>query len=295
MVLEALAAVGLATSIVQFTGFTTKLISKGNQYYKSADGVLTENRKLEAIANKFATLSQNLAKSSEIFSPAKQASYEENALQDVARECETVALEFVEALNRLKVDGAHRKWKSFRQALKTIWQKEDIQVMLHRLQLAREEMVVHLLVVISHLFSTQQHSNSNSILENDKHMERNILNEIQQLNLRVGDQVTGLSEELRRVSDQYNQLDKPSHAKVLLQSLRLTEEERLMKVEEDLKQFKERRCCWEQRRQIVDKWQTENPKKVILQDLSEEVFRAMEEEKARTIQDKMLHSLYFHN
>lgn len=148
MVLEAVAAVGLATSVVQFVDFTIKLVSKGNQYYKSADGVLTENRELEAIANKFSTLSQNLAKSSEIFPPAKQASDEENALRNVARECETVALEFVEVLNQLRVDGAHRKWKSFRQALKTIWQKEDIQDMLHRLQLAREEMVVHLLVVI---------------------------------------------------------------------------------------------------------------------------------------------------
>ena len=124
-------------------------------------------------------------------------------------------------------------------------------------------------------------------------MERNILNEIQQLNLRVGDQITGLSEELRRVSDHYNQLDKPSHAKPLLQPLRLTKEQKLLRAEEDLKQSKEHRRRWEQRRQVVDKWQTENPERVILQDLSEEVFRAMEEEKARTIQDKMLHSLYF--
>ena len=147
MVLEALAAVGFASSIVQFTDYTTKLISKGNQLYKSADGALNENRELEAIADKFSVLSRDLAKSSEIFPPTKQLSNEESALQNVAKDCETVALEFVAVLNHLKVDGTHRRWKSFRQALKTTWHKEDIEDMLHRLQLAREEMIVHLLVV----------------------------------------------------------------------------------------------------------------------------------------------------
>ena len=50
-IMEALAAVGLASSIVQFVDFATKIISKGYQYQKSVDGVLDENVELQAIAD----------------------------------------------------------------------------------------------------------------------------------------------------------------------------------------------------------------------------------------------------
>ena len=124
-------------------------------------------------------------------------------------------------------------------------------------------------------------------------MEQKILRAIQQSNIRVGDQVTGLSEKLRKVSDQYNQPDKPSPAEALSQSFRLNEEERRTKAKEDLKQSKERRRRWDkQRRQIVSHWRNENSDDV-LQLLSERVSRATEEEKDRTIQHKILHSLYF--
>ena len=53
MALEALAVVSLATSVVQFVDSAVKLISKGNQYYKKADGDLEENTQLRAIVDKF--------------------------------------------------------------------------------------------------------------------------------------------------------------------------------------------------------------------------------------------------
>ncbi len=49
--MEALAAVGLASSIVQFVDFATNIISKGYHYQKSVDGVLDENVELQAIAD----------------------------------------------------------------------------------------------------------------------------------------------------------------------------------------------------------------------------------------------------
>lgn len=60
MVLETLAAVGLAYSVVQFVDFAVKIISKGNKYHKSTDGVLPENREYLGNAENFAHLSQGL-------------------------------------------------------------------------------------------------------------------------------------------------------------------------------------------------------------------------------------------
>ena len=42
----------------------------------------------------------------------------------------------------------HRVWKSFRQAFKSVWKKEEIKAMLQRLSLQREQLVIHLVVIM---------------------------------------------------------------------------------------------------------------------------------------------------
>lgn len=73
MVLEALAAVSLASSVVQLVGFAVKLIWKGNQYYKSADGNLEENAQLKDVADNFGKLSGRLVDSTRSFPTARAA------------------------------------------------------------------------------------------------------------------------------------------------------------------------------------------------------------------------------
>lgn len=149
--MEALAAVGLASSIVQFVDFATKIISKGYQYQKSVDGVLDENVELQAIADNLDQLSKGLITSKEKTSPSarrKKNSKENEALKAVAIECQKIAKDLSTAVDRLKITGKRTKWKSFRQALKSQWKKEKIEATMRRLRLAREDLIVHLLVVM---------------------------------------------------------------------------------------------------------------------------------------------------
>jgi len=149
-IMEALAAVGLASSIVQFVDFATKIISKGYQYQKSVDGVLDDNVELQAIADSLDQLSKGLITSKEKTSPSarRKKNLKEIALNAVAMECQSIANDLSTAVDRLKITGKRTKWKSFRQALKSQWKKEEIEATLRRLRLAREDLIVHLLVVM---------------------------------------------------------------------------------------------------------------------------------------------------
>lgn len=76
------------------------------------------------------------------------ASSEVKALRQVTAECRRAAEEFIEVLNSLKVKGSHRGWQSFRQAFKSIWGKDKIEAMLKKLSGLREQLMIHLLVVV---------------------------------------------------------------------------------------------------------------------------------------------------
>lgn len=62
--------------------------------------------------------------------------------------CVALSTELLQGLETLKVpDGhKHRRWKSFRQALKSVWSNRDIDVVANRLQLHQKELDAHVLV-----------------------------------------------------------------------------------------------------------------------------------------------------
>jgi hypothetical protein len=164
MVVPPIDALSIAAAVVQFVDFSSRIISKGNEYHKSADGALVENKELEAVAANIEELSvrlhqslsskakralrKNLGNSSNSQNQDQPLSYEEQALQTVVINCKMLAAELLDALEQLKLSGKGSRWKSFRQAFKTIWAKEKIEAMLAKLSQARQQLVVNLLVVL---------------------------------------------------------------------------------------------------------------------------------------------------
>ena len=148
MVLEALAALGIASAVVSFVDFSIDITSKGKEYYKSVDGRLMEHVELQGIAERLKDLSVGIRRSLSSLPDAKLLSAEEKALKSVAQRCQVVARELKEALEKLQTSGACGKFKNFRQALKTQWTKSEIEDRQRRLKLIREELVLHLVVVM---------------------------------------------------------------------------------------------------------------------------------------------------
>ena len=148
MFLDSWIALTVACSVVQFVDFSVKLISKGNQYYKSTDGDLQQNTEHIANANAFRQLSHGFSKSLDALSKEQKLSHDEKALQLAAQNCKILASTLRTTVDRLRLPENNKTWKSFRHALKTYWNKEEIEDMLRRLRSLREELVIHLLVVM---------------------------------------------------------------------------------------------------------------------------------------------------
>jgi hypothetical protein len=155
MVIDPLSALSIAGNVIQFVDFTSKLISKGSQYYKSIDGALLEHTELSAVAQSLQRLNRGLGASMRLEQsmltvrpdlPPQKYNLAEQGLWDANNECYKLAEEFSRALEDLQVSGKHRRWESFRQAFKTVWSEEKVESLYKRLSNAREQLMIHLLV-----------------------------------------------------------------------------------------------------------------------------------------------------
>jgi flagellar motility protein MotE (MotC chaperone) len=146
--LDPLTALSLAGTIVQFVDFSTKLVAKGYELHKSADGASIGNAELEVIAKDLQELNRRLQQLRPSHDTDGKTLTDSNvALRKLSQQCSDVAAELIDALDNLKVQGtSNRRWKSFRQALKGLMKKEEVDAFARRLENFRDELNLHILV-----------------------------------------------------------------------------------------------------------------------------------------------------
>ncbi|KAE9366867.1 hypothetical protein N431DRAFT_471897 [Stipitochalara longipes BDJ] len=146
--LDPLTALSVAGNIVQFVDFSIRLITKGSELYNSADGSSIGNAELEVIANDLQELNCHLQQPPPAPDTVKTTwTAEDVALHKLAEQCSSVAQELLQTLDKLKVQGtSNRRWKSFRQALKGLIKKDEVDAIAQRLQNFRNELNFHILV-----------------------------------------------------------------------------------------------------------------------------------------------------
>ena len=138
-------ALGIASSIVQLVSFTSDLISKGNEIYKSVDGALSENLELETIAASLQELSSELPLTF-FNNPKRQLSKTEKQMQDLCQDCKILSTQLLDAVKALKISGSSTRWKGFRQALLIVWQEPKIIALETRLERYRRQLDTVLLI-----------------------------------------------------------------------------------------------------------------------------------------------------
>ena len=113
--MEPLTALSVATSIISFVDFGSKLLSRSRKLYQSANGVLTENVHIEVIAADIATLAQGLRRKLPEHRPlaepslSSKASGNDDILDDLCRRCVEIATELAVRLDKLKVKTPSRR------------------------------------------------------------------------------------------------------------------------------------------------------------------------------------------
>lgn len=150
MVLEAFAAIRLASSIVQFVEFSCKLFDIARQVSSSASGLLVESQDLKKLSEDFQRLCIGLASSGQDTHNCYQQKQigPTKALIKLANDCEAAAKDLSCSLNSLATDRPNSKWTSFKVALATIWNQPRIDAMERRLDSYRLQLMGHLQALI---------------------------------------------------------------------------------------------------------------------------------------------------
>ncbi|KAF1953597.1 hypothetical protein CC80DRAFT_507092 [Byssothecium circinans] len=128
--MEALAAVGLASNIVQFISFTRDLISTTRSISHNVDGELVENTEIETVARTLLNLSGGLdASKNPSRRPIEKGKYagseEEEVLYNLCDKCREISGLLLDKIQSLKVKTVlsgktEKQWISFRQALSSV-------------------------------------------------------------------------------------------------------------------------------------------------------------------------------
>jgi len=149
--MDPLSALSVAASVEQFVDYGTRVISEGRELYTSADGTLSTNVEIAGASARLQGLSGALKASLRLGEEGlRQGPLDETdaALDKICKECIEVSKDLVSKLEKLKVsDGhKHKKWESFRLALKSMWGKEKTQGIVDRLAKLRSELDTQVLI-----------------------------------------------------------------------------------------------------------------------------------------------------
>ena len=148
--MDPLSALSLASNVVQLVDFGSRLISKSQEVYKSADGTSNVNGNLETITKDLTRICSSLIQP-EHYINKEQASVPEIALIPLCRSCKKLGDEFLSVLKTLKVKGRHQKWSTVRQALRTAWKESTILSYEKRLGDFRSQIVAHLISILRYV------------------------------------------------------------------------------------------------------------------------------------------------
>ncbi|OBT75676.1 hypothetical protein VF21_05181 [Pseudogymnoascus sp. 05NY08] len=156
--MDPISAMGCAASVIQFVDFGRKLVSGSLEIYRSADGMSAEHVSIEDILRGLSELIIPLHARSDARlhnvtnanknRPKEKLSVAEKELNRICKDCDDVAQQLLQELDKMRLRGGHRKWKSFRQALGNIWNQSQITALEKKLERIQKQVDTTLLVCL---------------------------------------------------------------------------------------------------------------------------------------------------
>ncbi|KAH7364678.1 hypothetical protein BKA65DRAFT_491856 [Rhexocercosporidium sp. MPI-PUGE-AT-0058] len=151
--MEGLAALSVAASVAQFVQFGVSLVSKTSEIYKSTRGTTVQYAELETATKRLVSLNKQLEGPQRV--TKDRAGHVSQALEDIRIDCVGASTDLLARLESLKIneDHKHRHWKSFRQALKAVCSRGEIEAMAKKLRTHQKELDGHILMSLSERFN----------------------------------------------------------------------------------------------------------------------------------------------
>lgn len=141
--LDPFTAIGLASAIVQFVDFGSRLIIKGHEIH--SNGALQENIDLKVITADLHALTDRI-----VLVPSHTSTKptsEEQALQRLAMICRDISQQLLNILTSLEVQkqGNFRSWKSLQASVRAAFKAKDIEKLQNKLHRLTEQLNSHML------------------------------------------------------------------------------------------------------------------------------------------------------
>jgi hypothetical protein len=149
--MEPLSAFGLAVNIIQVVDFSATLLREAYELHQSSTGQTAEHAELKQIAESLSQMCHALSVPSHRQRGLGVAGAE---ILTVAASAKAVAEDLIAVIERLRVkDGGSRHWRTFRQALATLWKKSKIERYEKRLVAMRGQLQAHLVAEVAYVHS----------------------------------------------------------------------------------------------------------------------------------------------
>lgn len=150
IIMDPFSALGLAGNIVQFLDFGCKLFSKAKDIHRN--GSIAEHTDMLAVTDDLRRYTMKLHKGLRPTGTLQLAlSEDDTAFLDICDGCLKVAEELEQVVKTLQLPGRPSKWKSFRQALKSVCGKERLTELKTRLDLYNEQVNRRLLASVQYV------------------------------------------------------------------------------------------------------------------------------------------------
>ncbi|KAK6840192.1 hypothetical protein PG987_006058 [Apiospora arundinis] len=138
--MDALAALGLASNILSFVDFTWKLLAGANEIYASGAGISDDAQFLD-------TITKDVRYYDERIVAVPNATPE---LKSLARQCDEIAQDLLESLDKLRIKGHKTRWNSFLVALRGVRSKKKVEQLTDKIAKIQSRMTAHMQELLLH-------------------------------------------------------------------------------------------------------------------------------------------------
>lgn len=148
MVVDPYTALSLASGLVQFVDFGTRLSFKIYEIYHSASGLTSTQSEIMEMAQRFQTMADRVSRIPLINDGDATVIADHESFQSLLISCKTRATELIDMIEGLKTDKTHRLWSSVRQGLRAARKKEDIERVVNNMKTLHESLNTYLLALL---------------------------------------------------------------------------------------------------------------------------------------------------
>jgi hypothetical protein len=149
-IMEALTALGLATNVVQFVDFASKIVSQAVKIYR-AQGTQDESNEhltLEKLTSSFQSYNKALKSSlRHQESEASNLSVADKEILEICGQCEGLTRKLLTTLSELRSSKTN-VWTSFVDALKIVWSDDEVQKLRQTLDSYRQQIALLMMVSV---------------------------------------------------------------------------------------------------------------------------------------------------